>query len=144
MDTVPVPGSKAAGANPGYSAESSGLSEWIKVVNFSPNSRMIVADPGIKAVVFSIKLQAYNNQAWHTAVSYESRFGKNTRFIYKLNGTRRPMDLDLPADVIRSMAVEDFQSNWSTYIDCFLSGRTVIIDGHGSGPIKDSGLGPTN
>jgi hypothetical protein len=93
---------------------------WISVSKITETCQILVADPGDTDTVFSIRLQLRKQGQWVTIAAYESHFGKNVRYVYRQDGSRVPFQMDLPAQVIKSMAKEDFASHWRAYEKAFL------------------------
>lgn len=128
MDRLPKAGKQAIGqgssayapsAKQIFAATPEGHT-WISVSKITETCQILVADPGDTDTVFSIRLQLRRQGQWVTIAAYESRFGKNVRYVYRQDGSRVPFQMDLPALVIKSMAREDFASHWRSYEKAFL------------------------
>ncbi len=64
---------------------------------------------------FFIRLEVRINDSWTVIASYDG-FGDSTRRVrHAENGTKTSMQVNLPAHAVKTMAIEDFARNWSTY-----------------------------
>lgn len=64
---------------------------------------------------FCTRLEKLVANEWKTVAYYESSGGRTARYIYKANGARRAIYLNLPEAKIREMSQQDFRKNWSKY-----------------------------
>lgn len=114
------------------------VSDWMQVRYINSNCRIVVADPGQHASVFSIKLQLRIDDRWLNIASYEfsrsrggmapsSNNGHSVRYLYFRDGSRRAFQLDLPEATIREMAIEDFTKHWHSYQKAYLFDDTRYL-----------------
>lgn len=69
---------------------------------------------------FNCELQLLNDGNWKTVIAYEYQRGAGKRYSCYNDGFKRPFNMDLPVSIVREMAKEDFQRNWSTYCNDFM------------------------
>lgn len=79
---------------------------------------------------FSMKLEVEaGNGTWTTIASYEFDDGKIMRHVFRADGSRSSLDIDLPAETSFEMAKQDFSINWNFYFDCFKRSQGRIFIG---------------
>jgi hypothetical protein len=114
------------------------ISDWMQVRYINSTCRIVVADPGPHATVFSIKLQLRVDNRWLNIATYEfsrarvgatlpASNGHSVRYLYFRDGSRRAFQLDLPETTIREMALEDFSKHWHAYQKAYLLDDTKYL-----------------
>ena len=76
---------------------------------------------GGEAHAFSINLQVKDGKQWKTIANYHFQGGKSVRTTYAKSGVTSSMVINLPADIVKEMAYEDFNRNWQTRIELYES-----------------------
>jgi hypothetical protein len=92
-----------------------------RVQNFSDFCRMVVSETNAMGIVFDVRLQAQVMSTWVTVASYECYSEQTMRTVCHQNGSRNKLTVDLPAEVARQMAKEDFTRNWHLYYNSYLT-----------------------
>lgn len=64
---------------------------------------------------FVSKLEMQIGDEWITVATYDYRHGHAFRYIHRKNGSIAAFPMDLPLEIVREMASEDFARNWTTY-----------------------------
>lgn len=64
---------------------------------------------------FFIRLEMRIDDNWTVIASYDGCGDSTRRVRHSENGTRTSMQVNLPAHAVKTMAIEDFVRNWSTY-----------------------------
>lgn len=91
------------------------ITSEVEVRQFARNCRLVVIDFPSAPADFTLNLQVMEAGLWNTVASYESRNGRSVRSIYGREGVTSSMVLNLPATVVKQMAVEDFSRNWANH-----------------------------
>lgn len=64
---------------------------------------------------FVVRLQIKREDRWITIAWYEYRSGQAARFVNHADGRCSSFKLNLPYQIIKEMANQDFSRNWQTY-----------------------------
>lgn len=70
---------------------------------------------------FAINLEQNLQDRWTVIASYKSQRGHTARYLYRMNGLRKEFNLQLPEQVVKNMAMQDFQRNYKSYAAQYLS-----------------------
>lgn len=85
------------------------------VVQLSDCCRVLINESTINADEFQIKLEAAIMSNWTTIAAYYSQNNRIARVMYRTDGRRKQIDMQLPASVVKEMAEEDFMHNWQRH-----------------------------
>jgi hypothetical protein len=83
------------------------------------SARIVTSETPGPSSWFSAKLQILIQGRWETAAAYQYQNGRASLNCHHANGNVQPMQLDLPAGIVREMAREDFNRNWEHYLQEF-------------------------
>jgi len=92
------------------------ITSEVEVRQYAHNCRLVVIDFPSAPSDFTLNLQVLEAGSWTTIAAYESRNGRSVKTTYGRDGVTSSMVLNLPATVIKQMAVEDFSRNWVSHI----------------------------
>lgn len=87
----------------------------VAVVLLADYCRVLSAESPQNANDFSIRLQAYVMETWRTIAAYYSRNGRIARVLYRIDGRRKQIDVELPELSVKEMAEDDFTRNWERH-----------------------------
>lgn len=87
------------------------------------DARIIVSDYASEPSRSFIKLEINVDGMWVAASVYDCAPGATSRTRNGKNGVTSTMMLHLPSNVVRTMAIEDFSRNWSTYRSNYIAGN---------------------
>jgi len=85
------------------------------VVQLSDCCRVLINESTINADEFQIKLEAAILNNWTTIAAYYSQNNRIARVMYRTDGRRKQIDMQLPSSVVKEMAEEDFMHNWQRH-----------------------------
>ncbi|MCC7527557.1 MAG: hypothetical protein IT342_03475 [Candidatus Melainabacteria bacterium] len=85
------------------------------VVQLSDCCRVLINESTSSEDDFHIKLEALIVSSWITIAAYYSQGGRIARVMYRTDGRRKQIDMQLPASVVKEMAEEDFMHNWERH-----------------------------
>jgi hypothetical protein len=85
------------------------------VVQLADCCRVLINESTTNANEFHIKLEAYIFESWTTIAAYYSQNNRIARVMYRTDGRRKQIDMQLPASVVKEMAEEDFMHNWERH-----------------------------
>ncbi|HEY9785805.1 MAG TPA: hypothetical protein V6D17_10415 [Candidatus Obscuribacterales bacterium] len=92
-----------------------GATPNVAVVTLADYCRVLVGDSPSNSRDFSIRLQAHVMDSWRTIAAYYARNGRIARVLYRIDGRRKQIDVELPDDSVREMAEDDFTKNWERH-----------------------------
>ena len=102
------------------------LTSELNIVSFSDSCRVSEIALGGEAHAFSINLQIKSGKEWKTIANYQFQGGKSVRTTYALSGVTSSMVINLPSDIVKEMAYEDFNRNWKTRIELYRSNAEKV------------------
>lgn len=85
------------------------------VVQLSDCCRVLINESTTNADEFQIKLEAAILNNWTTIAAYYSQNNRIARVMYRTDGRRKQIDMQLPSSVVKEMAEEDFMHNWQRH-----------------------------
>lgn len=85
------------------------------VVQLSDCCRVLINESTTSEDDFHIKLEALIVNSWITIAAYYSQDGRIARVMYRTDGRRKQIDMQLPPSVVKEMAEEDFMHNWERH-----------------------------
>ncbi len=85
------------------------------VVQLSDCCRVLIDESTANEDEFQIKLEALIRNAWITIAAYYSQNNHIARVMYRTDGRRKQIDMQLPPSVVKEMAEEDFMHNWERH-----------------------------
>lgn len=85
------------------------------VVQLSDCCRVLINESTTSEDDFHIKLEALIMSSWITIAAYYSQDGRIARVMYRTDGRRKQIDMQLPPSVVKEMAEEDFMHNWERH-----------------------------
>ncbi len=85
------------------------------VVQLSDCCRVLINESTSNVDEFQIKLEAAIMSNWTTIAAYYSQNNRIARVMYRTDGRRKQIDMQLPASVVKEMAEEDFMHNWQRH-----------------------------
>lgn len=85
------------------------------VVQLSDCCRVLINESTTSEDEFHIKLEAFIMNAWITIAAYYSQNDRIARVMYRTDGRRKQIDMQLPPSVVKEMAEEDFMHNWERH-----------------------------
>lgn len=85
------------------------------VVQLADCCRVLINESTTNCDEFHIRLEAYILDSWTTIAAYYSQDNRIARVMYRTDGRRKQIDMQLPASVVKEMAEEDFMSNWQRH-----------------------------
>jgi len=91
------------------------------VMQFSSYCRGIETKSAARADAFLSKLELSVDGAWKTIAVYESSGYSSVRHMFGASGSRESLVMDLPSEIVREMARQDFNRNWQEYCEHFVS-----------------------
>ncbi|MGD9683395.1 MAG: hypothetical protein AB7W16_19695 [Candidatus Obscuribacterales bacterium] len=92
------------------------ITSEVEVRQYASNCRLVVIDFPSAPSDFTLNLQVIEAGLWTTIAAYESRTGRSVKTTFGRDGVTSSMVLNLPATVVKQMAVEDFSRNWASHI----------------------------
>ncbi len=85
------------------------------VVQLSDCCRVLINESVTNHDEFHIKLEASILDRWTTIAAYYSQQNRIARVMYRTDGRRKQIDMQLPPAVAKEMAEEDFMHNWERH-----------------------------
>jgi hypothetical protein len=85
------------------------------VVQLADCCRVLINESTTNNDEFHIKLEAYIRNSWTTIAAYYSQNNRIARVMYRTDGRRKQIDMQLPSSVVKEMAEEDFMHNWERH-----------------------------
>ncbi len=85
------------------------------VVQLSDCCRVLINESTNNVDEFHIKLEASIMNSWITIAAYYSQNDRIARVMYRTDGRRKQIDMQLPPSVVKEMAEEDFMHNWERH-----------------------------
>lgn len=85
------------------------------LVHLSDCCRVQINESSINQNEFNIRLEAKIMDSWRTIAAYYSREERIARVMYRIDGRRKQIDVQLPSSVVKEMAEEDFMHNWERH-----------------------------
>lgn len=85
------------------------------VVQLADCCRVLINESTTSSDDFHIRLEAYILDAWTTIAAYYSQNNRIARVMYRTDGRRKQIDMQLPPAVVKEMAEEDFMHNWERH-----------------------------
>ncbi|MCA9804334.1 MAG: LysM peptidoglycan-binding domain-containing protein, partial [Cyanobacteria bacterium HKST-UBA02] len=111
------------------------ITSEVEVRQYAHNCRLVVIDFPSAPSDFTLNLQVIEAGLWTTIAAYESRNGRSVKTTYGRDGVTSSMVLNLPANVVKQMAVEDFSRNWALHFGNFAPQSGIDTSGNRvSGP----------
>lgn len=87
----------------------------VNTVRLAEYVRVFVAQSPVSINDFSVRLQANVMGTWRTIAAYYARSGRIARVLYRIDGRRKQIDVELPEASVREMAEDDFTRNWERH-----------------------------
>lgn len=85
------------------------------IVHLSDCCRVQISESSTNHNEFNIRLEAHIMDNWRTIAAYYSREERIARVMYRIDGRRKQIDVQLPSAVVKEMAEEDFMHNWERH-----------------------------
>ncbi|MBC7997246.1 MAG: 50S ribosomal protein L11 methyltransferase [Leptolyngbya sp.] len=85
------------------------------LVHLSDCCRVQISESSTNQNEFNIRLEAKIMDSWRTIAAYYSREERIARVMYRIDGRRKQIDVQLPSSVVKEMAEEDFMHNWERH-----------------------------
>lgn len=85
------------------------------VVQLSDCCRVVINESSTNTDEFHIRLEASILEKWTTIAAYYSQDERIARVMYRTDGRRKQIDMQLPSSVVKEMAEEDFMHNWERH-----------------------------
>lgn len=85
------------------------------LVHLSDCCRVQISESSSNQNEFNIRLEAKIMDSWRTIAAYYSREERIARVMYRIDGRRKQIDVQLPSSVVKEMAEEDFMHNWERH-----------------------------
>lgn len=91
--------------------------ETVYISQINSFCRIVHEELGGESCGFIARLQMKKKfLGWHSVATYESRSGRSFRLIENIDGSTSSFRLNLPYQIIKHMAIEDFSRNWCSYL----------------------------
>ncbi len=90
------------------------------VVQLADCCRVLINESTTNSDEYHIKLEAYIRDSWTVIAAYYSQNNRIARVMYRTDGRRKQIDMQLPPAVVKEMAEEDFMHNWERHYRGFM------------------------